>query len=60
MNQYWHNQSFDKHSNEWHCTRKSDNVKNYTVSKVVDRILANESRLPFFISTKVQGDKTAQ
>ena len=49
MNQYWHNKSFDKNTKEWHFTRQSDNVKNYTVSKVLDRIQANESRLPFLI-----------
>ena len=60
MNQYWHNKTFGKNTKEWHFTRQSDNVKNYTVSKVVDRIQANESRLPFLINTKVQIDKTAQ
>ena len=43
------NKTFGKNTKEWHFTRQSDNVKNYTVSKVLDRIQANESHLPFLI-----------
>ena len=47
MNQYWHEKTFHTKTKEWHFTRTSQNVKNYTVSKVVDRHHKKISNLPF-------------
>ena len=51
MNKYWQDKTIETKTEKWHFTRKSDNVKNYTVSKVVDRIQAKECCLPFLINT---------
>ena len=54
MAKYWSDKTIAKNkqgsgatATEWHFTRTTDNVKNYEVSKVVDRIKAQESSLPF-------------
>ena len=60
MYKYWHDNTINTGTKEWHFTRKSDNVKNYTVSKVVDRTKAEECLLPFLINADVQVDKAAQ
>ena len=52
MNKYWHEKTFQTGTTEWHFTRKSGNVKNYTVSKVVDRHLAEKCSFSFLFKKK--------
>eukprot|EP00112_Aurelia_sp_Birch-Aquarium-sp1_P013876 Seg2973.2 transcript_id=Seg2973.2/GoldUCD/mRNA.D3Y31 product="hypothetical protein" protein_id=Seg2973.2/GoldUCD/D3Y31 len=45
MSRYWQQESANE--DFWHFIRRSDNITQYFVSKVVDRISKNTSNLPF-------------
>ena len=53
MDQYWYDHTHKTNTREWHFTRASDNIKKYTVSKVVDRHHSEDSHLPFLLDQDV-------
>jgi hypothetical protein len=53
MNRYWHDKTFANRTKEWHFTRTTSDVKNYLVSKVVDRHRRESCSLPFMINDDV-------